>query len=89
MAGRYRYRCGDCPYRTPWSTESQSAQRQRTHRFRHHAGEPGGRVEFRERGREGAGCILLMAVLFLLLPALSMCQVAPAETVRQTCECAR
>ncbi|WP_344138003.1 hypothetical protein [Saccharopolyspora halophila] len=55
VAGRYRYRCGECPYRAPWSTESQSAQRRRNHEFRHHPGEPGGRFEVRERGRVGAG----------------------------------
>jgi hypothetical protein len=75
VADNYRYWCGECYYRTPWATESQSAEQQVEHYAEcHPAVPPGGRVEIREKATDGVGCLVSLGVLFLLLLVLSTCQ---------------
>ncbi|MBT2423287.1 hypothetical protein J7F01_05545 [Streptomyces sp. ISL-22] len=69
MADSYRYRCGECGHRTAWGSESRGEQAMGTHyarRHRHTA--PGGMVEFRKGSSgSGAGCLIVLAFMVLLL----------------------
>ncbi|RLK54343.1 hypothetical protein [Actinokineospora cianjurensis] len=76
---QFQYACGECGFRTPWSTESQGAEWQEAHYSQRHPGiPPGGIVRTREQGRSGSGggggCLGLVVVLFLLLLAASTCR---------------
>lgn len=78
MAGDWRCWCGECSYRTPWLTEPRSAGQLAQHYAEQHPeAEPGGRAEYRENKREGAGCVAVLAILFLLLVLLATCQYQP------------
>jgi hypothetical protein len=86
MAGRYRYWCGECRYRTPWSTEWQGAGRQLRHYALHHPDvEPGGRVEVRRTAHSGAGCVALVGALFLILLFASTCRFQPTSAPAPSC----
>ncbi|MEV0052988.1 hypothetical protein AB0H34_21075 [Saccharopolyspora shandongensis] len=66
----FRYWCEECDYRTPWLTESAGAEEQIEHYDHHHPGTlPGGRVELRAKKTDGAGCLVVLGILFLLLLA--------------------
>ncbi|GAA3057167.1 hypothetical protein [Actinokineospora globicatena] len=74
---QFQYVCGECGFRTSWTTESQGAQWQESHYAHRHPGiPPGGTVRVRERGRSGGGggCLGLVGVLFLVLLAASTCR---------------
>ncbi|SFS66249.1 hypothetical protein [Saccharopolyspora flava] len=74
MSARYRYRCGECPFRTPWTSASQAAERRTRHCARHHPDlPPSGRVERRRPPFEGLPTLVLVATLLLLLPVLVLC----------------
>ncbi|WP_034088803.1 hypothetical protein [Streptacidiphilus albus] len=65
----YRYRCGECGFKTSWGTESQGAEQQIDHYAeRHPTIVPGGRVEANNKNpRGGNGCLAFIAVAILLL----------------------
>ncbi|MFD9124078.1 hypothetical protein [Kitasatospora sp. NPDC059571] len=69
----YRYRCGECGFKTSWGTESQGEQQQIAHYADRHPGlAPGGLVETNAKNPDsGNGCLLFIAfaILFLLLAA--------------------
>ncbi|WP_225827010.1 hypothetical protein [Streptomyces naphthomycinicus] len=69
MADSYRYRCGECGHRTAWGSESRGAETIEAHYGRNHPDVvPGGMVEFRKGSSSGgAGCLIVLAVLVLLL----------------------
>ncbi|MFC9288584.1 hypothetical protein [Streptomyces sp. NPDC057052] len=69
MADSYRYRCGECGHRTAWASESRGAEAIGAHYSRSHPDVlPGGMVEFRKGSSSGgAGCLLVLGVLVLLL----------------------
>ncbi|MFH9659644.1 hypothetical protein ACH4NF_17925 [Streptomyces sp. NPDC017248] len=69
MADGYRYRCGECGHRTAWGSESTGAKAIEAHYGRSHPRVvPGGTVEFRKGSSSGgAGCLIALGVLVLLL----------------------
>lgn len=73
MADSYRYRCGECGHRTAWGTESRGAEAIEAHYDRSHPDVlPGGMVEFRKGSScGGAGCLIVLGILVLLLIGLS------------------
>ncbi|MFE9045243.1 hypothetical protein ACFYOG_30590 [Streptomyces sp. NPDC007818] len=72
----YRYWCGECGFKTPWSGESEGLRRHVEHYAGRHPGTPpGGQVEGRGRGRVGArACLQLAAVALVLLAVLATCR---------------
>ncbi|GJF35152.1 hypothetical protein KNE206_78520 [Kitasatospora sp. NE20-6] len=71
----YRYRCGECGFKTSWGTESQGEQEQITHYTHRHPGlRPGGTVEANTKNPEGGiGCLGFLAVLLLLFVLAAAC----------------
>jgi hypothetical protein len=71
----YRYRCGECGFKTSWGTESQGEREQIAHYTHRHPGLlPGGTVEANTKNPEGGiGCLGLLAVLFLLFVLAVAC----------------
>ncbi|MFJ5229786.1 hypothetical protein ACIQBJ_07750 [Kitasatospora sp. NPDC088391] len=73
----YRYRCGECGFKTSWGTESQGERDQVAHYADRHPGlYPGGTVETNTKNPEGngcLGCLGALAVLFLLLMLAASC----------------
>ncbi|MEY9845032.1 ribosomal protein S27AE [Streptacidiphilus sp. BW17] len=69
MADSYRYRCGECGYRTPWGHQSQGERGIASHyEKRHPYLDPGGIVEYRQGSSGcGAGCLVAVGILVLLL----------------------
>lgn len=68
MSAKFRYRCGECGYKTPWLGETEGAQRLAHHYRRRHPGiEPGGDFEIRRDDGPGSGCLGLGVVPFLFL----------------------
>ncbi|ASU84471.1 hypothetical protein CDO52_18170 [Nocardiopsis gilva YIM 90087] len=74
----YRYRCGECTFKTGWITESEAEDRAVAHYADHHPQLiPGGMVEFNAEKRDShgcLGCIPVVAILFLLLMIASSCE---------------
>ncbi|EME63736.1 hypothetical protein [Amycolatopsis decaplanina] len=53
MSAEFRYRCGECRYRTPWLDESEGAWQLAEHyRRRHPRVGPGGEFEIRRGWRD-------------------------------------
>lgn len=71
----YRYRCGECGFKTSWGTESQGERAQITHYTDRHPGLcPGGTVEANTKNPQGgSGCLGVLAVLFLLFVLAVSC----------------
>ncbi|MFJ5881458.1 hypothetical protein [Kitasatospora cineracea] len=73
----YRYRCGECGFKTSWGTESQGELAQELHYTDHHPGLlPGGTVEVNGKNpasQRGEGCLGCLAVLVLLFLLLASC----------------
>ncbi|AUG79443.1 hypothetical protein CFP65_4717 [Kitasatospora sp. MMS16-BH015] len=71
----YRYWCGECGFKTAWSTESQGERQQIEHYRKQHPGlVPGGQVEVNHRSPSGApGCLQLLGLLVLLLVLAAAC----------------
>lgn len=68
----YRYRCGECGFRTSWTTRSEAEDRAVAHCTDRHPGLlPGSGFEVNTRNPRAVGCLLMLAVLFLLLIAPS------------------
>ena len=74
----YRYRCGECGFKTSWGTESQGAEQQIDHYAdRHPTIVPGGQVETNSKSPSGGngclGCLgfIAVAILLLMFTALS------------------
>lgn len=65
----YRYRCGECGFKTSWGTESQGEQQQIDHyASRHPTIAPGGSVEANRKNPSGSsGCLVFIAIAILLL----------------------
>ncbi|MCG3752182.1 hypothetical protein FKO37_16985 [Amycolatopsis sp. Poz14] len=75
MAADFRYWCGECGYRTPWLTQSQSAEQRARHYARCHPGvPPRGQAERRRSNSGGAGCLVLVGVLLLIVVAVAVCR---------------
>jgi hypothetical protein len=71
----YRYRCGECGYKTSWGTESQGEQQQIAHYANRHPGLPvGGQVEANTKNPSGgSGCLTFVLIAVLLLLLASSC----------------
>ncbi|GLW72713.1 hypothetical protein Kpho02_50120 [Kitasatospora phosalacinea] len=71
----YRYRCGECGFKTSWGTESQGERAQIAHYAdRHPDLYPGGTVETNGKDPSGGiGCLGVLAVLFLLFVLAVSC----------------
>jgi hypothetical protein len=71
----YRYRCGECGFKTPWGTESHGEQQQIAHYADRHPGlAPGGQVETNNKNPSGGkGCLTLIVITVLLLFLASAC----------------
>lgn len=69
MADSYRFRCGECGYRTAWGSESQGEVRIETHYSRSHPHTlTGGVVEVRKGSSGGgSGCLIALGIVVLLL----------------------
>ncbi|MBC3839488.1 hypothetical protein GXW82_02495 [Streptacidiphilus sp. 4-A2] len=80
MADTYRYRCGECGYKTPWGTEYTGSGSIVVHYQQRHPGLPaGGMVEVNSgaavaAGKVTSGCAtgcLVVVGLLILLAALA------------------
>jgi hypothetical protein len=71
----YRYRCGECGFKTSWGTESQGEQQQIAHYTNRHPGlAPGGQVETNTKNPGGGnGCFTFIVIAILLLFLASTC----------------
>ncbi|MEV4615480.1 hypothetical protein AB0K43_23255 [Kitasatospora sp. NPDC049258] len=73
----YRYRCGECGFKTSWGPESQGERAQIAHYAGRHPGlHPGGTVETNTKNPDGGGCLGCLgalAVLFLLFVLAAAC----------------
>ncbi|MEU2872397.1 hypothetical protein ABZ769_24815 [Streptomyces olivoreticuli] len=74
----YRFWCGECGYKTHWTSESEGAAQQLAHYIKRHPTiEPGGHVQVNHKNPAGgAGCVgaaMLLLFLFLLLVLLASC----------------
>jgi hypothetical protein len=73
----YRYRCGECGFKTSWGTESQGQREQDSHYADRHPGlHPGGTVEVNGKNpapENSGGCLGCLAVLVLLFLLLASC----------------
>ncbi|MFJ1707411.1 hypothetical protein [Kitasatospora sp. NPDC088346] len=71
----YRYRCGECGFKTSWGTESQGERQQSAHYADRHTGlVPGGLVETNTKNPDGGNsCLTFVAVAILLLLLAASC----------------
>ncbi|WP_354644327.1 hypothetical protein [Kitasatospora camelliae] len=72
----YRYRCGECGFKTGWLSESQGEQQQMEHYSKRHPGLlPGGLVETNHKDPSGGfGCAEVVGVLVVLLLLAASCR---------------
>ncbi|MBB6171255.1 hypothetical protein HNR23_001315 [Nocardiopsis mwathae] len=71
----YRYRCGECGFKTGWTTESEAEDRAIAHYADHHPELiPGGSVEINTKNPNSLGCLPHLGILILLLIIASSCE---------------
>ncbi|MEL5960031.1 hypothetical protein AADR41_35640 [Streptomyces sp. CLV115] len=71
----YRYRCGECGYSTPWTTESDAEDRAVSHYAdRHPDIAPGGTVQINRKDANSVGCLPVLGMAVLLLLIVASCQ---------------
>ncbi|MBB5868535.1 hypothetical protein F4553_001914 [Allocatelliglobosispora scoriae] len=76
----YRYRCGECEFKTAWLTEFQGAQHQLYHYAQRHPGiPPGGQVEIGQESPSpsldtGNGCLKVIGAVIVLLVLVALCR---------------
>lgn len=71
----YRYWCGECGFKTDWTSESQIEHQQMKHyASRHPRIPPGGLVETNRKNPNGISCARVAALLVLLLIVAVSCR---------------
>ncbi|MFI9783121.1 hypothetical protein ACIHEI_06350 [Kitasatospora sp. NPDC051984] len=66
--------CGECGFKTGWTTEATAAQQLLDHYARRHPRvEPGGVTQIKPGNPEGLGCFAWVVILIVAFLALAMC----------------